>query len=127
MAEQPVLEHLYPEELYNVPPRTLVLIDKPWADLTDEDKTLLTKILGSVKLSLSSVQILHLADLEVEDLAPMNPSRVISFGVTVRPVQKRYEYVHVDGYHILVSDGLAALDDARKKSLWVALRQMFGV
>ncbi len=127
MAEQSVFEHLYTEDLYSIPPRTIVLTDKPWDDHSEEEKLLLGKILGSVKLSLTGVQVLHRDNLEVSELAPMNPSKIISFGVSVRPVQKQYEYVPVDGFHILVSDSLSRLDDARKKSLWLALRQMFGV
>jgi hypothetical protein len=127
MAEQSVFENLYQEELYVIPPRTLIIVDRPWEVLGDNEQNLLIKILGSVKLSLSSVQIVHRPEAEADELAVFNPSRIISFGVKIRPVQKSYEYVPVDGYHILVADSLAALDDARKKSLWVALRQMFGM
>jgi hypothetical protein len=127
MAESSVFENLYHEELYLVPARTLVLVDKPWGEITEEEKILLNKILGSVKLSVATVQILHNNALSVTDLLPFNPSRVISFGVSLSPVQKTYEYIPIDGFDVIVSDGLSNLDDARKKSLWVALRQMFGV
>ena len=126
MAES-VFESLYQEEIYLVRPRTLVLLDKPWNDISDEERTLLTKILGSVKLSLSSVQVLHRESADVNDLSALNTERVIAFGTRLSPVHKQYEYVPVDGYHVIVSDSLSALDDARKKNLWLALRQMFGI
>jgi hypothetical protein len=127
MATSPLLENLYQEELYVIPARTLVIIDQPWVDLMEDEKTLLIKILGSVRLSTASVQILERQDLPASDLLPLNPKRVISFGVKIAPVQKSYEYVPVDGMHILIADKLAALDDGRKKSLWLALKQMFGI
>ena len=127
MAESSVFENLYTEELYRLPPSTLVLIDRPWSDVTEEERTLLSKILGSVKLSLSAVKILQRDHADVNDLGTLNSRKIISFGVDVNPVQKRYEYVPIDGVHVIVSDSLADLDDTRKKQLWIALRQMFGM
>ena len=127
MEESPVFENLYQEELYVIPARTLVIIDRPWVDLTEDEKILLAKILGSIRLSAASVQILERNNLTASDLLPLNPKRVISFGVKITPVQKLYEYIPVDGMHILVADPLAALDDGRKKNLWLALKQMFGL
>lgn len=126
MAES-VFESLYQEEIYLARPRTLILIDKPWNEVPDDERALLVKILGSVKLSLAAVQILHRESVALNDLSALNPERVISFGTRLSPVNRQYEYVPIDGYHIIVSDSLSALDDARKKSLWLALRQMFGL
>jgi hypothetical protein len=127
MAETSVFEYLYHEELYSVPTGTMVLIDRPWADITEEHRILLGKILGSVRLSPATVQILERKDLSTSELAALNPRRVISFGVKISPVQKLYEHVPLDGMHLLLADSLPALDDARKKSLWLALKQMFGL
>jgi hypothetical protein len=127
MAETSVFEDLYQEELYSIPARTLILIDRPWQEVGEDQKTLLNKILGSVKLSIATVQILHSESLSVNDLLPLNPGKIVSFGVELRPVQKKYEYVPVDGLHIIISDSLSSLDDTRKKNLWLALRQMFGI
>jgi hypothetical protein len=127
MAESSVFEDLYQEELYIIAPSTLILVDKAWCDITDEEKVLLNKILGSVKLSLATVIVQHRQDASVNDLLPFNIQRLISFGVTVSPVQKQYEYVPLDGLQIIVADGLSELDDSRKKNLWLALRQMFGI
>lgn len=122
-----VFESLYQEEIYLVRPRTLVLLDKAWTDIPENERTLLTKILGSVKLSLATVQILHRESADLNELSALNAERVIAFGTRLSPVHKQYEYVPVDGYHVIVSHSLSALDDARKKNLWLALRQMFGL
>jgi len=127
MEEPSVFENLYPEELYLIATSTLILVDKPWHEITDEEKMLLNKILGSVKLSLAMVTVQHRQDTSVNDLLPLNVERLISFGVAVSPVQKRYEFVPVDGVQAIVADGLSDLDDSRKKNLWLALRQMFGI
>lgn len=127
MADASVFENLYQEELYVVPQRTLVLIDKPWDQLTESEHTLLVKILGSVRLSTAAVQIIHRQNSSITDLLTLHPLRVISFGVAISPVQTPYEFVPLDGVPVIVSESLSALDDAKKKSLWLALRQMFGI
>jgi hypothetical protein len=128
MGEPSVFGNLYGEdELYSIPSRTMILLDREWTAYAEEEKNLLLKILASVKLSFASVQILHINGLSVNDLLPFNPSKVISFGVPVSPVQKMYEYIPVDEVHIIVADSLGLLDESRKKNLWLALRQMFGV
>jgi hypothetical protein len=127
MEEHSILENLYQEELYLIASSTLILVDKPWVDITDEEKLLLNKILGSVKLSLATVTVQHRQDTSLNDLVPLNMERLISFGVAVSPIQNRYEFVPVDGLQAIVADGLSELDDTRKKNLWLALRQMFGI
>jgi hypothetical protein len=120
-------EHLYQEELYLLPSRTLVLLDKPWEQLSETDQALLVKILNSVKLSLAAVQIVHCGDVSINDVEQWSPKRVISFGVGISPVQKFYESFPVNGLPVILSHGLSALDDAKKKNLWLALKQMFGI
>jgi hypothetical protein len=127
MSDTSVFENLYQEELYSIPPRTMILLNKSWDVVSEEEKNLLSKILGSVKLNAATVQIMTATDTSVTDLLNLNPSKVISFGVKVSPIQKMYENVPLDGISIIVSEPLQALDDQKKKSLWVALRQMFGI
>jgi hypothetical protein len=127
MNSSTILENLYQEEIYGLPARTLILIDRDWTEISNEEKVLLYKILGSVRLSAAAVQILHRDDLSINDLMPLNVKRIISFGVRVNPVQKQYEHVPMDGLDIILSDSLSSLDDARKKNLWLALKQMFTI
>jgi hypothetical protein len=123
----PVFENLYQEELYVLPPRTLVLLDRPWADLTDEQKTLLTRILGSVKLTQASVQFFTAGNVAIGDLAAFNPARIISFGPAIAGVIGLYQFTELEGIPVICADALDKLDDPRKKSLWGALRQMFAL
>jgi hypothetical protein len=122
-----VFENLYQEELYLLPERTLVLLDRQWHELTDEQTVLLTKILGSVKLTPALVQIFTTGNTSIEQLAAFNPARIISFGPTIGGISGLYQFAQVNGVPVICADALDRLDDARKKSLWTALRQMFGI
>lgn len=118
-------EFLYQEELYTGTSATIILIDKPWATLSDDDRSLLTKILGAVKLSIDQVQIVHAEKTSLRDLAIYQPARVISFGVGVAEFQDLYSR-HASGTtSVILSEPLSGLDDVKKKNLWAALRQMF--
>lgn len=122
-----VFETLYQEELYVLPPRTVVLLDRQWAEIDDEEKILLTRILGSVKLTPASVQILTTGNIDIPKLTAFNPARVISFGPAVAGVTGMYQFNQINGIPVICADGLDRLDDPRKKNLWIALRQMFGI
>src|SRR5688572_12479548 len=126
MSEAP-FEHLYQEELYLIPPRTIVVIDKPWNDVTNDDRILLIKILGSVKLGLSNVQIVSGKQFSMDELGAMEPERLIIFGASVKELTRLYEFTTISGVPVICADSLPALDDARKKNLWIGLRQMFRI
>jgi hypothetical protein len=40
---------------------------------------------------------------------------------------KTYEHVQAQGFSMLVANDLSELDEAKKKSLWLALKDMFGL
>lgn len=122
-----VFENLYPEDLYVIPSRLMIVLATDWEALSEEDKTLLTKILGSVKQSLSSVQVLVRSEFSIEDLAPFSPERIIAFGASSKDVQRPYEHVRLNNTSLVTADPLNRLDDVKKKNLWAALRQMFGI
>lgn len=118
-------QFIYSEELYKLPPRTIVLLPVPWETLSEDQVTLLGKILGSVKLSLAGVQMLCREQADVHELEVFNPSVVISFGTRLLPESETYTATETDGIRIIQSDALDSLDDTRKKSLWNVLRQAY--
>lgn len=118
-------QFIYSEGLYRLPPKVIVLLPVPWETLPENDTALLGKILGSVKLSLAAVQILHSPKTDLRKLIPLNPSVVISFGASVQPESAPYTVHEAEGLKIIQSDALSSLDDARKKNLWAALKQVF--
>jgi hypothetical protein len=124
------IEHLYQEELYNLGPKVLVIIPLPWDTLPEADQLLLSKILGSVKRTLASVQVLTLREAETDDLLMYRPSKIIAFGSSLRvsgkTVQSYKSFMH-DQVVVLQADSLDQLDDAKKKNLWNMLKEMFQV
>lgn len=119
--------YLFQEEVYRLPATTIVIVSSDWNSMPDDEKALMAKILSSVRVNLASVTILAQSSTSIEKLKTHNPSRILIFGSNVQPEVKPYECVQSNGFSVIRADALSKLDDARKKSLWLALRQMFGV
>jgi hypothetical protein len=118
-------EFLYQEDIYQITNTIVVLIDKPWREFRDEDKALLTKILGSVKIPIDQVQLINSTKTDLRSLSVYDPVKIVSFGVPLEDVSELYKCHTIGKTSLILSDGLTSLDDARKKSLWAALKQMF--
>lgn len=119
--------HLYLEELYNITAPIVVIIPKPWHKFLEEEKALLAKILGSVKVNIDSVIIVVQQNVSLEALSVFNPGKVLNFGVPFQDDTRFYENVVLNGICVINADELSYLDDAKKKNLWMALKQMFSV
>src|SRR5690349_6323849 len=124
------IEQLYPEELYQIGPKVLVIIPQAWDATPESDQLLLSKILGSVKRTLASVQILSLSEADADDLKFYNPSKIIAFGSALKAagqsIQANKPLRH-NQITLLQADNFDQLDEAKKKTLWYALREMFEV
>lgn len=120
-----VNEFLFQEELYEIKDTILILVDKPWEQIRDEEKVLLSKILGSVKLSMDRVQILYCTGTSIQDLMPYQPAKIISFGVVIQDNSQLYVSSQLHGIRYLSSEALEKLTEASKKNLWLALKQVF--
>lgn len=116
---------LYQEDLYQASESTLILVNQPWETISDPDKTLLSKILGSVKVSVDQVTILQVDKTSLAALHQYNPLRVIAFGSAVSDSEALYHCQKYGNTTLITSDSLSALDDVKKKNLWAALKQMF--
>jgi DNA polymerase III psi subunit len=121
-----ILNHLFPETIYHLPPRVVVIVARPWETYAPEEKALLSKILASVRLSPATVQIITQPALSLASLAAYAPSKVLVFGSQSEGLRS-YEAAQAQGFTVLKADDLPALDDAKKKNLWLALKNMFGV
>jgi len=125
MTQTHPLENLYSEELYNLPPKVLIVVSKPWSEIQEDEKILLGKILSAVKLSLPSVQIINRAEFGFDDFNAYGPVCIIAFGATLINSTKMYERIMVDRTAIVVADALRQLDDLRKRNLWLTLKEVF--
>jgi hypothetical protein len=117
------LTHLFNEDLYSIPAIITIVINKPWENIAEEDKVLLTKILGSVKLGPQSVRMISRKSVTLDELSAIGANKILIFG-SETPV-KPYELVQAQGFSVISADELSRLDDAKKKSLWLALKNMF--
>lgn len=121
------LDHLYQEDIYHIKSPVLVIIPTPWHKILETDKALLTKILWSVRINLESVVVQTCTNFSLETLSLFNPGKVLVFGSTIEGESRCYETVVHNEHQVLLADDLSKLDDSKKKILWVALKQMFGV
>ena len=117
------LSQLFNEELYTIPPAVTIIINKPWDSTSDDDKALLSKIVGSVKVSLASARVLHRESVNPEELKALASQKFLLFGTEAQ--FNPYEHIQAQGFSVIRADELGALDDAKKKSLWLALKTMF--
>lgn len=121
------LDYLYQDELYMLRAKVLIILFPGWNEISDEDQSLLKKILGSVKLDLAAVQIVTRQEFNLPDLKAYSPQQIIAFGSILKGNSDQYQLFSRDGVSIIQADSLAKLDDSKKKSLWMALKQMFNI
>lgn len=127
MHSTPASALLFQEELYAFTSPLVVILPKQWETYSTEEQSLLQKILTSVKLDLNAIQILAQPSVELKSLLIYSPSRVLVFGSTIREDVPLYSATAAQGFIVIRADDLNALDDQKKKNLWLALRQMFGI
>ncbi len=127
MSQTNPLESLFQEELYKLPSPLLIVLSKPWVELTAEELNTLTRMLNAVKLSLASVQIIIRKEFAPEELSAYSPERILAFGSSLKGSSALYENLSIGGISVIISESLSQLDDAKKKSLWMALKKMFNL
>lgn len=116
----------YTEELYAIGDRTTLIFTKPWSDVKEADREMLTKMLKAARTSLEAVRIIHQPKLDLAALSPQ-PARMIYFGEPVSGLGQ-YECIKTQGTIVLAPALHELQNDADgKKKLWVALKQLFGL
>lgn len=125
MSLQNELEFIFTEEIYSLPPPVLIILSKPWEDLTEDELNTLSRMLQAVKLTLASVQVLIKKEFSVDEFSVLSPKRILAFGSVFKSSSTMYETLSIGETSIIVSESLDKLDDAKKKSLWIALKIMF--
>lgn len=120
------LSHMFQEELYRFSPPVVVVLSRPWTSYSTEEQALLQKILTSVKTDIRAVQIMSQPSVKLEALPLNRTAKVLVFGSAASEIPP-YQEVTAHGFKVIRGDDLSELNDEKKKSLWLALRQMFGV
>ncbi len=122
-----VNEYIFTEEIYQLPAKPVVVVDRSWMEISVEESGLLSKILGAIKHSLDSVNIVHQSQLDVTQFS-FKPEIVICFGSGAKGLAL-YEPIEVNQVSIVLSESLTDLikNDASRKLLWQALKKQFKV
>ena len=98
-----------------------------WESYSNEEQLLLNKILTSVKVDVNAVQIVVQPVVEFAALQIYSPEKVLIFGSAMTEDIGLYQSASAQGFIVIRADDLSLLDDQKKKNLWIALRQMFGL
>jgi hypothetical protein len=123
----PLATYLFHEALYTFNTPVVVVLPKSWESYSEEEQKLLDKILTSVKVDIDAVQIIVQPALTLSALHIYSPARVLIFGAHTTDDIGLYQSTATHGFIVIRADDLSLLDDQKKKNLWVALRQMFGL
>jgi hypothetical protein len=121
-ARPTMIADLYQEEIYQIKDRVLIVLAVSWDSLSQDDKVLLSKILGAIRLSLDGVQIISQQSLDFQYISNLAPKWVIQFSNEATDDIPYYVATTIEGVSLIKSHTLGDLDDARKKSLWMALK-----
>ena len=125
MEYAPVLDTIYPEEIYSIPTPVVDVIDVPWSQLNEDHLHLLSKILQAVRLSLDSVRVIFQTNFDTT-VWHEKPQKVIAFIEPQKGISS-YEVITTGPMAIVFSDPLAHLisDEGGKRKLWSALKSLF--
>ncbi|GHN01953.1 hypothetical protein WSM22_34420 [Cytophagales bacterium WSM2-2] len=125
--ETALFESIFSEQLYTVNTAPTIVITQPWEKIEIEERTLLSKILSALRLSLETVSIKYQPSLDLSHWA-QKPKHLIYFGEPVKGLPQ-YEVVEANGVSIVISESLKDLlpNDATRKKLWLALKKQFSV
>lgn len=121
------LSYMFQEDLYYFEAPALVVLKRPWESYPSDEQRLLEKILTSVKVDINAVQIVVFPTINLDALNGIAPSRVLVFGSETTQDIPLYQETTAHCFRVIRTDDLSELNDERKKHLWSALRQMFGL
>jgi hypothetical protein len=104
--------------------------------ISDDEKVLLSKILGAVGLSMAQIDLIEIQKTQQIDypsfIAQKVTTKFISFGVGLSKLNwdlmlVPYQIRSVSGIDFLLANDLGAIsvDTTLKKNLWAALQKMF--
>ena len=116
---------MFQEELYSIPEPVTIVLTQNLVDYPEESRVLMSRILAAVELTLSSVRIVIGKPVSVEEFASLRTSKLLIFGSQAKGTTS-YEVIQAQGFSVIQADDLPDLDETKKKSLWKALKTMFG-
>lgn len=122
-----LLPYIFNETLYDFAPPTIVVLARPWPSYTAAEQVILERLLTAVSRldPAPVVRVLVHPELDVASLKALSPGRVLVFGSKTQQEVPLYAETTALGLRMIKADDLSALDEPRKKNLWIALKKMF--
>jgi len=115
----------YQEEIYSIPAQPVILLAKPWSQISKSEIELINRILSLANISLSNVRVLHQEKLDLDWISGCK--KVIAFGVKTSGLPTN-ELFGVQGTKVIVTsepETLQAADKETKQKLARAVKQLF--
>lgn len=125
MMSKEVFEAVFQEEIYTLKSIPMVVIQEPWEKLGLKEKELLSKIIGALKLSIDSVQVVSGGEFNIQTFNGKN-RKIIYFGKNSTGLAN-YEPHNQSGNSLISSESLTQLleNDTARKQLWIAMKNLF--
>lgn len=125
--DQEIFITTYPEEIFQIKEKPIVVINETWEQLGSKERELLTKIISALKISIDSITVISQPALQITYFHNKT-NKLIYFGELPVGVS-HYEMLESGGLSFICSEDLSQLIDnepARKK-LWQGLRRLFSI
>jgi DNA polymerase III psi subunit len=125
--DQEVFATTFQEEIFQIRPKPVVVIDVTWEKLGEKERELLTKIISALRISVDSITIVSQTTLTINSFIG-KAHKLIYFGDSKTEIS-RYEVIESDGLSYICSDSLTQLleNEPARKQLWTGLRKLFSV
>ncbi len=125
--DQEVFSTTYPEEIFQIKEKPIVVINETWEQLGSKERELLTKIISALKISIDSITIISQPALQVTYFHNKT-KKLIYFGELPVGVS-HYEMLESGDLSFICSESLTQLIDNEpaRKQLWQGLRKLFSV
>jgi hypothetical protein len=117
----------YPEEIFLIKPRPVVVINESWNALGEKERELLTKIISALRISIDAVTIVSQPGLDVTRFQH-TANRLMYFGKLPAGVSY-YDILQAGNLAFICSESLTQLVDNEpaRKQLWLGLKKLFSI
>lgn len=121
------LPFIFDVPAYRIRKRLAILINQPWAELTEEARTTLHKLIQAVNLPVHHVAVIERTHLKEEEVKYLNADFIIAFGLSANNGMEPYRLLQVQHSRVVLADNLLTFssDKSLKQKLWDVLKPNF--
>ncbi len=125
--DQEVFGTIFQEDIFQIKPKPIVVINEEWGKLGDKERELLSKIIAALKISLDGIIVLSRPQLDIPAYVGQT-NQLIYFGELPAGVSQ-YEVLQSGDLSFICSASLSQLldNEPARKQLWQGLRKLFAV